>query len=102
MISQATKPFASLAEAKQAAERGAHPDSAIARLYVTLREGAQVSEERLQLLKDVRKALDSGNLFVTRAEGRESATALIDRLNEAVGDPRSEAARKAARQGGGE
>lgn len=61
-----------------------------------------VREPDLALLKDIRKALDSGYLFVTRGEGRDSACALLDRLNEAVGDTRSDAVRVATKKGGAE
>ena len=54
----------------------------------------------LALLKDIRRALDSGQLFVTWGEGWDAACALLDRLNEAVGDTRSDVVRKAQREGG--
>lgn len=95
------KPF-TLAEAIHAASREIGPETPLSRMYATLTTIAQQSDDRLDLLKGVRRALDSGHLFVTKGEGRESAIALLDKLNEEVGDPRSDAVRKAQREGGGE
>ena len=59
---------------------------------------AATIQSQIALLRDLRSALDDGYFFVTRGPGRDAASALLDRLNEAVGDQRSEKVRKEARQ----
>jgi hypothetical protein len=92
------KPFASTSEALSAtAGTKVESNTPLARMFASFAIALQAADDRLELLKDVRKALDAGNLFVTRGEGRGAACSLLDRLNEAIGDARSEAVRKAAR-----
>lgn len=50
---------------------------------------AATIQTQVAILRDFRKALDAGYLFVTRQEGRDAAYTLLDRLNDAIGDPRS-------------
>lgn len=50
---------------------------------------AATIQTQIAILRDFRKALDAGQLFVTRQEGRDAACALLDRLNDAIGDHRS-------------
>lgn len=52
---------------------------------------AATIQTQIAILRDVRKALDAGQLFVTRGEGRDAACTLLDRLNDAIGDHRSKA-----------
>lgn len=59
---------------------------------------AAIIRSQSALLRDLRLALDESCFFVTRGLGRDAAIAILDRLNEAVGDQRSEKARKEARQ----
>lgn len=50
---------------------------------------AATIQVQIAILRDFRKALDAGHFFVARGEGRDAACALLDRLNDTIGDQRS-------------
>lgn len=57
---------------------------------------AATIQSQVALLRDLRSALDEGYFFVTRG-GRDAVSVLLDRLNEAIRDQRSEKVRKERR-----